>query len=106
MQEKTLDHIHGLKSLTLTIGETFSIRLPEIPVTGYRWTLHITPESSVELLTDSFIQEAAHTGGGGTRTFRLAAKEKGETSLNLILRREWESEKAPASEYKYAVFIE
>jgi predicted secreted protein len=104
--EKVLDHLRNNESLSLGVGESFLVRLPEVPTTGYRWIVEVLPEKAVELIEDSFDQhENSLTGGGGSRLFRLVAAKNGKAILSLFLCREWEKKINCVDEHHYELFI-
>ncbi len=104
---KTLGQSHDCNSLAVEVGEIFSVCLPEIPVTGYRWVVNASPETAFEIISDNFeLAGEASTGGGGNRLFRLVARTKGRASLELRLIREWEANAASARELHYDISVE
>ncbi len=76
-----------------TVGESVTIRLKEIPSTGYRWSLEFSKPHAVETLEDRWIPPAGSAvGGEGERVFRLRLTAKGEVVLRLKLWRKWQGE--------------
>ena len=76
--------------LEVSVGESFELRLPENPTTGYRWTLRSNGQPVVELQADSFETSAGLCGAGGTHIWRFRASQAGVGELATDLRRSWE----------------
>jgi inhibitor of cysteine peptidase len=78
------------KAVQESLGETFAIRLPENPTTGYSWNLSL-PEGII-LSRDEYIppQNAGQIlGAGGTRSFTLVAETRSEGNITAEYRRAW-----------------
>ncbi len=79
-------------TISVSVGDTLVIQLPESPTTGFRWALAASDARILEMLTDEFELGAnAAIGGGGLRIFRLVVKGQGSTRLQFRLARSWES---------------
>jgi inhibitor of cysteine peptidase len=77
--------------LQVVAGETFEVRLPENPTTGYRWQGHDPLcGPALEFLGDSFDRSGETPGAGGTHTWRFRAVETGATELSWEYQRAWE----------------
>jgi inhibitor of cysteine peptidase len=101
-----IDGPAGPSAVTLPAGEELSIRLPENPTTGYRWS--VNPDSLAGVLTlldSSYESGGSGVGAGGVHTFRFAAGAVGTAQVTLSLARPWESA-APAEQYSVAVTVD
>jgi inhibitor of cysteine peptidase len=76
--------------LQVVAGETFEIRLPENPTTGYHWQRDPLHGPALEFLEDSFDRSGETPGAGGIHTWRFRAVETGATELAWEYQRAWE----------------
>lgn len=82
------------KTVRLKVGETFTIKLPGNPSTGYSWNGAADPEVVVLVGEPEFTSDAADeniVGAGGTLTMTYKAVKAGEGELKLQYSRVWES---------------
>ena len=101
-----IDGPAGPSAVTLSAGEELTIRLPENPTTGYRWS--VNPDSFggvLTLLDSSYEPGGPGVGAAGVRTFRFAATAAGTAQVTLSLARSWEAA-APAEQYSLAVTVD
>lgn len=92
-------------TVTLTMGESFAIRLPEAPTTGYHWRLAEWDRSVLDVTRDEFQPpEPARPGAGGEHVWEFVTRGKGHVSLHLDRRRRWE-EAAPARTFRLEVSV-
>jgi predicted secreted protein len=68
------------------------VELPEIPTSGYLWSLERVP-AGVEEVGRQFLAEgpAPVAGGAGLRLFRLRVPAPGRYQLEFVLKRPWEA---------------
>jgi len=91
-------------TLFLRINDELAVDLPEIPSSGYVWTLSATEDlggrdaaPNITLAQNAFIEEATEDpehvwlGGNGVRRLRLRIEEQGEGRLAFSKKRPWES---------------
>ena len=79
------------KTIEVRQGDLVTLRLPENPTTGYRWSLDEHDALALEPAEKPKFEPASPAiGAGGIRTFTFLAKTVGESSLALSLRRSWE----------------
>jgi predicted secreted protein len=71
-------------------GDLVVIELPEIPSSGYRWTLSAVP-AGVSLLDDRFERRNPRLalGSGGVRRFVVRLDEPVAATVHLLLRQPW-----------------
>jgi inhibitor of cysteine peptidase len=91
----------------LTPGETFEVRLPANPTTGFSWELGPSLDDAVvrEVSTTYRPDESGKVGGGGTSIWKFAAVGPGRTRVVMLYRRPWEPEVAPAKVAVYSVAV-
>jgi inhibitor of cysteine peptidase len=90
---KTLTRADRDTVLALAPGESFEIRLPENPTTGYVWEVEPVPGAVAAVVREAFEQEPADpriVGRGGTKVFVFKAGLPGEGEVVLRLRRPWQ----------------
>ncbi len=78
------------QSMTLPVGETLELRLPENPTTGYRWSV---VENGADVLTPVEEQRGAPADGPGapaTHRWLFRAERAGRTTIELVHHRPWE----------------
>ncbi len=100
MAELALTEADSGKTVEVGVGDTLSVRLPEKPSTGYRWSAR----RAVGLRQAATRAEpAAALGGEGYRVFEFRAARAGRLELRLENRREWEPEGQPAGSFEVTV---
>jgi inhibitor of cysteine peptidase len=77
--------------VTIRVGDTVNIRLPENPTTGHRWHAEIDP-AALRQVSDSYEGATSPRGAPGMRVLTLQALRPGQTLLRLVNRRSWEAE--------------
>jgi inhibitor of cysteine peptidase len=83
-------------SASLSVGDSFVIRLPVQMGTGYSWQVASVP-AGVKAAGSSREGAAAALGGSETQVFTFAAEKAGAGAVSLQYRRPWEKD-APAAE--------
>ena len=88
-------------SVTVSVGDEIVVRVPEIPTTGYAWTI-TSVGGPLRLVESSYVPDgpagpagngvAPAPGAGGKRLIRLRAASPGEAAAELALKRPWETE--------------
>jgi inhibitor of cysteine peptidase len=92
------------KTLTVSMGETFIVKLPENPSTGYSWNL--TAGSGLEVISDQYVPDSASrqiVGSGGYHTWTILASSPGTSAVSGIYKRPWEP--ASASDERFTLNI-
>ncbi len=83
-------------SLSVKFGETFRFELESNPSTGFEWFEQHDP-AILELVSRKFLP-SSHTrlvGSSGTQIFIFKATAKGETTIELVYKRQWEKNVPP-----------
>lgn len=80
-------HSDNGKTLTLSVGDLFSIELEENPTTGYLWTIYEIDEAVVRSLGSRFLSShsglPSKVGAGGIVILDFLANLPGTTSIRL-----------------------
>jgi inhibitor of cysteine peptidase len=109
MREIVLSANDKGKIQNVSVGDSVVIRLPENPTTGYRWVFKEVDHKGILTTDPSKIEFVAHPesgiGGGGTRTFRFAAKSHGTVVIKLVLKRSWEPEGSAIDKFETTVSV-
>lgn len=78
--------------VSLHPGDTFEVRLPENPTTGYRWRIAGWDPALLEAIRDEYrAPSAGAPGAGGEHIWAFIARAPGNGSLRLALARGWQS---------------
>jgi predicted secreted protein len=90
-------------SVHLSVGDEIVVRVPEVPTTGYAWTVS-TVDPALRLVESTFVPPVGNgsepaPGAGGQRIIRLRAAAAGEAGAELALKRAWEAEAAPTETF-------
>ena len=87
-----LNHNADGSEVAVAVGETFELRLPENPMTGYRWQVAAESSPAIRVIGDSFQVEGDAVGAPGGRQWRFQADRPGTHALVLVEKRSWENE--------------
>jgi inhibitor of cysteine peptidase len=79
-------------SRTVGLDQTVTLRLPENPSTGYRWSIEITPPNAAVVSGTRWISAGSGVGASGTREFEIITKQVGTIIIRAKLWREWQGE--------------
>lgn len=97
------------KTVTLAAGDRLVVSLPANPGTGYSWEIQPAPDETILKLVDEpqfSAQDTNKVGAPGLLSFSFDALSPGETSLNLVYHRAWETGVPPLETYEVTVVIE
>ena len=107
MAELVLTEHDANRTVDVHVGDTVSIRLPERPGSGYRWSVAQLDEQLVGESGSDFAQSpGSGVGGGGLRTIRLNARGAGVARVALEHRRAWEPTATPVGQFTVTLQIE
>jgi len=105
MSETTVTKSDAGSTVELEPGGTLTVRLEEVPTTGYRWAVDDV-DSGILDFEESGYERYSEGGvdGGGRRTFTFRAGATGTTTLQMELRREWQPE-TPEDRFEVTVTV-
>ena len=89
--------------IEMLLGDTLEIRLPENPMTGFRWHLKASGGPVFALVEDSFEPVGVTPGQGGIHWWRFQVVDTGAAILELSYKRKWEHSRQPAQTFKLQV---
>ncbi|MEZ4732111.1 MAG: protease inhibitor I42 family protein [Caldilineaceae bacterium] len=102
----TLTSANQGEVLELRPADRLLIRLPENPTTGFQWAVDTIDDRFVGVQSATYeIASNAGIGGGGTRLFRLVAKQAGVTQVRLKLWREWLGDSSVTQWYQLTIRV-
>jgi inhibitor of cysteine peptidase len=79
------------RRVTVQVGDTVEVRLPENATTGYRWAPDAVDEDRLQpLAADAAYPANGQTGSGGYAVFRYRVRKAGEARLTLKYWRHFE----------------
>lgn len=88
-----------------SVNSQFSIKLKSNPSTGFSWGA-LYDADFIELINSTFTpQDSALVGTGGEEVFTFKALKTGETKIEFIYSRKWESVQ-PAEKKTYTIKIQ
>jgi len=83
-------------SLTVKVGQEFTVTAEENRSTGYTWLLDFYDTSYLKLLKDEYLPPAgppgSPPGAPGERRFTFKALEAGQTQIVMLYKRPWEDD--------------
>lgn len=98
MAQITIDNAESGREIPANQGDELTIRLDEIPTSGYRWVLEDHDPSVLRIDGDDYTPPPGdRLGGGGTRSFRFKVVGAGRSGLRLARRRPWDADSTAAS---------
>lgn len=94
-------------TVRLAIGDTVEVVLDGNPTTGFTWETAALDESVLKQLGQpEFQPESELIGAGGEFTFRFEAVGSGQTTLQLVYHRPWETHVARERTFEVTVEVE
>jgi inhibitor of cysteine peptidase len=84
-----IDQSFDKRSITVPLGDTIELSLPESPTTGFRWTLADPGAPVLVLKSDDFVPSGPNPGAGGTRKFAFVVSQAGDATVSLRNQRKW-----------------
>ncbi|CAG1003810.1 hypothetical protein BURK1_03068 [Burkholderiales bacterium] len=98
------------RSETVKRGDTLAVHLESNPSTGYRWELtRLAGAAVAQIGIPDYQPETAagvpRIGAPGHTTFRFRAMQPGTSSIELALRRPWETGVAPAKTVRFEISV-
>jgi len=104
MPELRLTQSSNGSTVSVRTGDAIRVELPEIPTTGYRWTLALHDDILRPTGDDFQISSSQGIGGGGIRIFHFTARHPGDTNLRLTLVRPWQ-QNSPSETFSIQVHV-
>src|SRR5579862_8254202 len=101
------DQSYSGRTIDLRVGDGVKVTLAENPSTGYKWEFLGRPEPLCVIVHDAYVANTAigTVGSGGVHNWEFRAVDKGTTTVNLVYRRPWEKDVAPAQTFVLTVVV-
>jgi inhibitor of cysteine peptidase len=107
MAEYRIERADTEKVVEVNLGDSIVISLPENVTTGYRWSVDLLDEHTVDLQdSQSTLQHRSDVGRGSSRTFVFRAERCGVTAIRFLLRRSWEPEESAVDEFTMTIQVQ
>lgn len=105
-QTKSIGTSDSGKTVTLSVGDTLNVTLEGNPTTGYNWEAQSLDTTILKQVGQpTFTPTSSAIGSGGQITLSFEAAGKGQTTLNLIYHRSFETGVAPLHTYQVTVQV-
>jgi inhibitor of cysteine peptidase len=105
----TLSENDGGRTIEISKGSTFAITLQSNPTTGYAWSVAAVDNAVLQQKGDKVYKQgntnANIVGAGGTETFTFKALATGQTTLQLIYSRSWETDVPPIQTFEVTIVV-
>ena len=101
-----LDESSNGQKIELHSGQRFEIGLPEIPTTGFRWSLVSSGKPACVALDNFYEQPDIHAlDAQGNHYWRFQAAQAGHGNIELVYQRPWEHAGNPARRFTLNVRV-
>jgi inhibitor of cysteine peptidase len=103
----TLTEEDAGRTVELRVGDTMAVVLEGNPTTGFTWETAAVDASVLRQLGEpQFEPESSLIGAGGKFTFRFEAVAPGQTVLQLVYHRPWETDVPPANTFEVTAVVQ
>ncbi len=96
-------------TIEISIDETFTVTLQSNPTTGYGWTVAAVDSAILQQEGDKvYVQgntDPNLVGAGGTETFTFTGLEAGQTTLQMVYSRSWETDVPPIQTFEVTIVV-
>jgi inhibitor of cysteine peptidase len=104
--EVNLDAGDDGSQVELKAGQTLIVSLEGNPTTGYTWEAAELDEQVLRQVGEAeFKPDSDAIGAGGIQTLRFETVNSGQTTLNLVYHRSWETDEEPAETFSVQVVV-
>jgi inhibitor of cysteine peptidase len=103
--DRQVDQGFDGREVSLRVGESLVLSLPENPTTGFTWEIHETGSPACALRDTVFDPPTAGVGRGGTRRWRFEAVQAATSTLALVYRRASE-DRPPARRFRLTIRVD
>jgi predicted secreted protein len=99
--------------IELSVGETYTLKLPGLGAAGYIWTYEVIANSDLINVSVATVRTAQSSDAGSLPTvgsgvdeiFTLKPQRVGQASIRFVQRRPWEQNQSPLKEHILEVYI-
>ncbi len=104
-----LTEVDNGRTIEVSKGASLAITLPSNPSTGYAWTVAAVDSSILQQQGDKvYVQgntDPNIVGAGGTESFTFKGLATGQSTLQLVYSRVWETEVAPLQTFEITIVV-
>jgi inhibitor of cysteine peptidase len=107
---KVIDENYNGKTILITQGDNFCIRLKENPSTGYSWQLSL--KKGLKVVSSNYYSSIPSNsvqrfivGAAGIHSWKIKAVTRGAQQIKGIYRRSWEKETGKEQTFKLNVKV-
>jgi inhibitor of cysteine peptidase len=93
------------ETLTLRVGDSLLLQLPENPSTGYRWAFAAIDESLLAVEDPRYHAGEGSVGSAGVAVWTLRARASGKSRLVLKYWRHWEGDRSVIDRFSVTLDI-
>ena len=90
-------------TITVDVGSIITVRLKEMPTTGYRWIVEAA--DGLEQVSNRFQEAGEAAGAAGMRVLQYRATWVGSYGLRVQNRREWEGAESAIEEFTATIVV-
>ncbi len=93
-------------TVEMNVGDMLEVMLEGNPTTGYDWEMASGDAAVLEQLgASTYKADSDLMGAGGQVTLRFKAVAAGQTTLQLVYHRPWETDEPPAQTFEVSVIV-
>ncbi len=93
-------------TVEMNVGDMLQVTLEGNPTTGYDWEMASGDAAVLEQLgASTYKADSDLMGAGGQVTLRFKAVAAGQTTLQLVYHRPWETDEPPAETFEVTVIV-
>jgi len=93
-------------TVEMNVGDMLEVLLEGNPTTGYDWEMASGDAAVLEQLgASTYKADSDLMGAGGQVTLRFKAVAAGQTTLQLVYHRPWETDEPPAQTFEVSVIV-
>ena len=93
-------------TVEMNVGDMLQVTLEGNPTTGYDWEMASGDAAVLEQLgASTYKADSDLMGAGGQVTLRFKAVAAGQTTLQLVYHRPWETDEPPAQTFEVTVIV-
>ena len=93
-------------TVEMNVGDMLEVMLEGNPTTGYDWEMASGDAAVLEQLgASTYKADSDLMGSGGQVTLRFEAVAAGQTTLQLVYHRPWETDEPPAQTFEVSVIV-
>ena len=101
----TLSESDNGRTVELQVGDKLDVTLNENPSTGFTWEIGSVDEAIIKQVGESEFKPGTGIGASGQRTFHFEAVASGQSDLQLVYHRPFETNAPPSSTFEVTIIV-